>query len=202
MELKTATPKEIDTRLGEIATGRWPLFDKISEARTLIKVSASYSGRLAEGAKKRADEALVIATAKLEAYNAEHEKEESDLNGEFTRRGGWTRYFLVEGGHFHRSTHCSTCRWSTRLGWLPEMSEKDEAKAIEKFGHLVCTVCFPDAPVLGAPIDPSVCEHSGKFVRSVAWGSSYASKMNKCECGNYSVLTSTGKIRKHKPGKN
>jgi hypothetical protein len=202
MDIKTATPKEIDTRLGEIAEGRWPLFDRIAAARRLI-ASADHHQSFRAHCKERGEKALVIATAKLEAYNAEHKEEEDALNAEFRLRGGWTRYYLVAGGHFHRSTHCSTCRWSTRLGWVPEMSDKDEAVAIEKFGHLICTVCFPDAPLIDAPIDPSVCEHSGKYVRECPkYGMSPAQKMNTCECGNHSQLTAGGKIRKHKPGKN
>lgn len=61
----------------------------------------------------------------------------------------WSRFFLVlnNGGHIHSSMQCSTCRWDTRFGWLPELSGLTEADAVESQGAILCTVCFPSAPV-------------------------------------------------------
>lgn len=62
---------------------------------------------------------------------------------------GWSRFFLVtsSAGHVHSSTHCSTCRPTTRFGWLPELSGKDEATAVAELGPTLCSVCYPSAPV-------------------------------------------------------
>lgn len=62
---------------------------------------------------------------------------------------GWSRFFLVTSskGHIHSSMGCSTCRPSTRYGWLPELSGKAEAEAVAECGPALCTVCFPTAPL-------------------------------------------------------
>lgn len=62
---------------------------------------------------------------------------------------GWSRFFLVTSstGHIHSSMHCSTCRPTTTYGWLPELSGKTEAEAVEAHGPALCSVCFASAPV-------------------------------------------------------
>ena len=62
---------------------------------------------------------------------------------------GWSRFFLVtsSAGHIHSSMHCSTCRPTTRYGWLPQYSGKDEDEAVTELGPTLCTVCFPSAPI-------------------------------------------------------
>jgi hypothetical protein len=79
-------------------------------------------------------------------------KEADVYEGEFRRRGGWTRAFLVAGpnGHVHRSMNCSTCNRdgkSTRFAWLPEYSGQAEAGIVEDAGERACTTCYPSAPV-------------------------------------------------------
>ncbi len=61
----------------------------------------------------------------------------------------WSRFFLVTSstGHVHASMHCQTCRWSTTFGWLPDLSGKTEADAVAELGTVLCSVCFPSAPV-------------------------------------------------------
>lgn len=68
---------------------------------------------------------------------------------EFTRRGGWTRAFLVVGngqGHVHSSMGCSTCRPTTQFHWVTEFSDKSEDQIVEAAGERACTVCFSSAP--------------------------------------------------------
>lgn len=62
---------------------------------------------------------------------------------------GWSRFFLVTSstGHVHSSMHCSTCRPTTTYGWLPELSGKTEAEAVEQLGPNLCSICFASAPV-------------------------------------------------------
>lgn len=61
---------------------------------------------------------------------------------------GWSRFFLVTSspGHIHRSMSCSTCRPTTRYGWLPAVSGANEAEAVAEYGPTLCTVCYPSAP--------------------------------------------------------
>lgn len=62
---------------------------------------------------------------------------------------GWSRYFLVtsSSGHVHSSLACSTCYWDTRYAALPELSGLTDADAVAAYGEILCSVCFPDAPV-------------------------------------------------------
>ena len=62
---------------------------------------------------------------------------------------GWSRFFIVAnvGGHIHRKMECSTCYPTTNFGWLPNLSGLTEAEAVEEWGSILCSVCFPDAPV-------------------------------------------------------
>jgi hypothetical protein len=62
---------------------------------------------------------------------------------------GWSRFFLVTSskGHIHSSMNCSTCQWTTTYGWLPDVSGLDEEAAVDAHGALLCTFCFPSAPV-------------------------------------------------------
>lgn len=86
---------------------------------------------------------------------AEAEATRSDLDGqigeleELYAARPWSRFFLVTSstGHVHASMYCSTCRWSTTYGWLPELSGKSEAEAVAELGAVLCSVCFPSAPV-------------------------------------------------------
>jgi hypothetical protein len=61
----------------------------------------------------------------------------------------WSRFFLVlnNNGHIHSSTSCTTCYVTTDFGWLPDLSGLTEADAVEQQGKILCSVCFPSAPV-------------------------------------------------------
>ena len=77
---------------------------------------------------------------------------------------GWQRFFLVE--HIHSSQHCSSFRAGTRINWLPSVSGLTEAEAVAEFGAILCTICFPSAPVEwtgGIPNDGR-CSGSGKSI--------------------------------------
>ena len=58
---------------------------------------------------------------------------------------GWSRFFRVE--HIHSSQNCSSFRPTTRIGWLPTVSGLTEAEAVAAHGAILCTICFPSAPV-------------------------------------------------------
>jgi len=62
---------------------------------------------------------------------------------------GWSRFFLVQNtnGHIHSTMSCSTCFADTDFAWLPELSGLTETDAVEAYGEILCSVCFPSAPV-------------------------------------------------------
>lgn len=110
---------------------------------------------------------------------------------------GWTRFYLVK--HIHRSTHCSSFRDTTRIGWLPNLSGQTEAEAVAEHGAILCTICFPSAPTeytKGLEADPNNC--TGTWDRSKKDGRHLYSPWVTCTCGQTVSVTSTGKLRKHK----
>lgn len=142
--------------------------------------------------EERIVEAEKLAAEKEAAYN-EAEKEYE----------GWSRFFLVK--HIHSNTHCSSFRWNTRIGWLPNVSGLTEAEAVKEHGATLCTICFPSAPVelTTKPVDDTVCPGSGKFVNRDLPNrlGYYSGNWGTCEdCGErVTVVGQSGvKLRKHK----
>jgi len=62
---------------------------------------------------------------------------------------GWSRFFLVTNtnGHIHKTMQCHTCFEDTNFKWLPRLSGLTESDAVQQEGEILCTVCFPTAPV-------------------------------------------------------
>lgn len=60
----------------------------------------------------------------------------------------WSRFYYVQNnnGHIHKDTYCSTCYDTTRFAWLTDLSDQTEAEAVESFGKVLCSVCYPSAP--------------------------------------------------------
>jgi hypothetical protein len=141
------------------------------------------------------------AVAALEANLAE----QRPLNDEFARRGGWTQFFAVEGGHIHRSRHCSTCNRGqnrTKFGWLVDMSGMDETQALTMLAEqacTLCTVCFPNAPIVPTVAVPTHCLGSGKPPVTGTARRAGRSIYGDCTaCPDRLVLTMDGWVRKHK----
>jgi hypothetical protein len=86
--------------------------------------------------------------AKCDEHIAELEAEAAPLHALYSEHR-WSRFFLVlnTNGHIHRDMSCSTCFITTDFGWLPELSGLTEADAVEQQGEILCSVCFPSAPV-------------------------------------------------------
>jgi hypothetical protein len=103
-----------------------------------------YEGRLAPYEQDQAERAL----AKEQEYSDKLDDLRRQADDLETAYAGWSRFFLVTSspGHVHSSMHCSTCRPTTRFGWMPELSGKSEEAAVEELGPTLCTVCFPSAP--------------------------------------------------------
>jgi hypothetical protein len=118
--------------------------------------------------------------------------------------GRWSRFFLVQDGHIHARTSCQSLRPTTRVGWLPELSGESEEDAVKAHGAMLCTFCFPSAPVewtRGKPADPSTCEGSGIYAGEYMTDKQKRlySKYGTCpHCGEGVSVTSTMKFRKHK----
>lgn len=133
------------------------------------------------------------------------------LRAEFDRRGGWTRFYLVQDGHIHKDHACFTLKITTRLSWQPELSGKSEEQAVSELGPFLCTFCFPSAPVdwkqdpaqvqaqaKAKENCPGSGEDASRFMSAAAMRR--ISKYAKCpECGDQVSVTSGWKFRAHKP---
>ena len=115
---------------------------------------------------------------------------------------GWQRFFLVTDGHIHSSTGCSSLRPTTRIGWLPALSGETEAEAVAAHGAMLCTKCFPSAPVeytrgIDKPVPADQCSGSNKYVPNA--NLRLCSPRGNCpECGQTVSVTKIGNARKHK----
>jgi len=123
---------------------------------------------------------------------------------------GWSRFYLVPGGHVHSSRSCSSCNKGdsrTQFAWLPMLSGLTEEDAVASQGAILCTVCFPSAPVewtnahdiAAAARIAARCKGSGKAPASYAVGGRYG-KCAGCDSNQYT--TSRGVIRAHKKESN
>lgn len=61
----------------------------------------------------------------------------------------WSRFYVVDNsnGHIHSSTGCTTCYPTTVFRWVTSLSGQTEAEAVAELGEILCSVCFPSAPV-------------------------------------------------------
>jgi len=120
------------------------------------------------------------------------------------RYEGWSRFFLVPGGHIHSSMYCSTCNKAnqpTEFQWLPELSGLTEDDAVKDYGAILCTVCYPNAPVEftnqyeieKASKDQKRCPSSGT---SVGWNGTRI-RVRCPGCGGQVRTTPNGRIRAH-----
>lgn len=120
---------------------------------------------------------------------------------------GWTRFYLVQ--HIHNSPHCSSFRPTTQIGWLPDVSGLTEAEAVAEHGAILCTKCFPTAPVeltngtLKVAADDSTCPGSGQAYDPAQPNTAryHFGPMATCPtCGELVGLKSRGSslVRKHK----
>lgn len=182
------------SRSGQWATGPE---ETLEELRTAV----------ASGALKPwdADTAQRILTRVDELAGERHQlrEEMADLEAEFRARGGWSRFFLVTssaGGHVHSSMACHTCKPTTEFGWQPQLSGKTEPDAVAEHGAILCTACFPSAPVewtRGREPAADTCPGSGQ-TSSTEPRAMGRSRYGTCPvCGEMQTV-GYGGIRKHK----
>ena len=173
MDLKTATPVEVDTVLYRLYREEGTAKHDVGVAHDSLHYAAGDKRERSKYAglpmwKMTTEEALAAATeiAKGKYYDATQAQKAisqyndavvaldkvrdamKPLNAEFRRRP-WTRAFLVQnaGGHVHSSMSCSTCFPTTWYAWMVDYSGKDETEIVEAAGEAACTICYPSAPV-------------------------------------------------------
>ncbi len=177
----------------------WPLDARATEASVRAKLAA---GTLPAWDQRSAERTLVSLDA-VKADRAAAREAAAPLNAQWQERQ-WSRFWLVSNtnGHIHKHTACSTCRVTTRFGWLTDLSGLTEADAVAAHGPLLCTVCYPSAPLdwtVGLPpkVDPDACTGTSPVPGTVT--RRYRSAHGKCaECQTTQVVTTTGRVRKHK----
>jgi len=162
LDLRTQAPSQIDAVLADLDYERYAaMIRKIDLWRAADKARnyVHYDWRT-RTSRPRPD---LKRAAELEALAQEQEAIESakgdemvPYQEEFSRRGGWTRAFLVVTsgtGHVHSSQRCHTCYPTTQFHWVTKLSGHDEAEIVEAAGERACTVCYPSAPayVLNRP---------------------------------------------------
>lgn len=178
--------------------GDWPTTDEeaVKLAEELLVDASAPDWKV--GHMRRAVDGLREASEVLEAARAAL----VPLDAEWDRRGGWSRFFVVQNnnGHVHRSTNCSTCYPRTVYGWLTELSGLTEADAVEAHGTILCSVCFPSAPVewtVGRQA-PMGCAGSGRPAAGPVDRVGMRLYGECSECHTRQLVTNSG-IRKHKP---
>ena len=175
IQIDTATPPEIDEQLAELWQEASKLRADLANTKLSIAHSVGirphYVTRNRREVRETIEELLEMTAAKLadddtppwtrtsieesvarwhelKAKLAENGKQAEPLEARFDR-APWSRFFLVtnQGGHIHSSMRCSTCRPTTLFNWLPTLSGLSEKDAVEAHGAILCSVCFPSAPV-------------------------------------------------------
>lgn len=138
MDITTATPAEIDTRIAAIAVRLAEIEMGFKRADYIL--TSLYVSR----------EEIAKAEAQVKALNAEQTElldELAPLN-EAYRAQRWTRYYLVlnNNGHVHTSTECETCFADTSFGWLTQFSGTEHDEMGKLSGMDACARCFPNLP--------------------------------------------------------
>lgn len=214
MDLTTATPAEIDEAWAEALAPVRALEVKLGRARKEADHVREQAERFPGFSvyENAADEAETHRALVEEQADAAHAILNGPFADEWDRRGGWTRYYLVPGGHLHRYACHTLTPGRTLVGLLTEASGLDNGEVVAKYDATACTKCFADAPVAGklAPEEEGFCKHSGTYageslVQPEKWGNgrwalAAVAPGVRCECGYVGSITKSGKFRKHKAG--
>ncbi|MFJ4680603.1 hypothetical protein [Kitasatospora sp. NPDC088783] len=153
--------------------------------------------------------ALTAGLEELEANRAliaDLEKLSGLPDAEWRRRGMWSRFFLVTssaGGHIHSSTACGSTRFTTTFVWLPDLAGSTEEQAVAAQGPLLCTRCFPTAPLewtRGTKQDRPKCDGASELPEPGTARRRGMKYWGKCTgCDETFELTTAGRIRRHGP---
>jgi len=163
--LSEQTPAEIDTQLFPILYKIGVALDRINSTQEQIR----YYTHDAHGRECREVPAnLAKLLENLRESLKEVQAEAAPFEGEYKRRGGWSRVFhVVNGdGHTHSSMRCQTCRMTTLFSRRPELSGLNKDEIIAAIGETACTVCYPDAPL--NPDYIKACQRSAEEKERIA----------------------------------
>lgn len=138
MDIATAAPVEIDTRIAEINRLIQDLEHNFKRLDYIIKNPLS-------------EQALAKAEADAKELAERHfilDNELMMLHAEYNGRGGWNRFYLVtnSNGHVHTTMDCDTCFDTTDFGWLVQFSGTDREEMGKLAGMDACARCFPGLP--------------------------------------------------------
>jgi hypothetical protein len=172
---------------------RWPTSTPEAEAQIRAKIADP----LTMPWQRSEMEKQLVRIERLRAEWDEIRTRELPLIAEYDRLR-WPRFFLVtssSGGHIHRDMHCSTCYPDTRYAWLPQLSGLTEADAVAAKGPLLCSVCYPSAPLewtIGETkrVDPRVCPGTSQFVAG-------RGRVACPVCSTWVGRSASGLIRRH-----
>ena len=144
MDLTTKTPVEIDRELSrqlDLLNNAMYRIDRIDQE---IKVLDKESAEAPKAERINLCDERQKLTEKTQAIMAEIGPGQE----EFNRRGGWNRFYMVEGGHLHLSTSCCSCYSTTQFGWVVDRSGTSYEDIVKVYGEVICTVCIASAPVM------------------------------------------------------
>ena len=194
-----AKAREIDTEVAILWDEYWTVATKAVDLEKAANKSEKVIGQYP--AHRRDDIRSRIANQRFQAANLRVEAEplrQAAIKFDKDNYTGWTRFYLVQ--HIHNSTHCSSFRPTTRIGWLPDVSGLTEAEAVAAHGETLCTICFPSAPVAltTKAADPEVCTGTRDHSQPSRTGYYRGNWATCSDCGQQITLTSTGNLRKHK----
>lgn len=135
MDLTTATPVEIDTRIVDLMRQLAPVTRDLVYYNKCLHEANTYPHRREE-ARTKIDALRVqrdTIKAQMEPLEAEY------------RRRRWARYYRVQnnGGHVHNTTACRYTHRTTEFGWLPQVSGFTAEQVVEMAGRYTCLGCFP-----------------------------------------------------------
>lgn len=232
--MTTTSPAVIDTRIAELNSElartrsqidyqRGQMHDLAGDnrrKRTMVFVQAI---RIVKDKYPTSYERIMTSIKEAEAKVESLRAELAPLNAAYEAER-WSRFYLVPGGHIHSSMYCSTCnkvtskrgdysQSLTNFTWLTDLSGLTEEDAVKAHGALLCTVCYPTAPVhwtnaleeAAKARKAAQCPGSGTYLdRNKPYRTGYYSgNWGTCpECDARPSVTSTGKLRAHKPEKN
>lgn len=172
--LATLTPPEVDTILADLWTRRATAHAHLASA---LSIGERYPHQRDDVRIEGLRTAIRLLDREARPYEAEYA----------ARR--WSRFFLVRAsnGHIHSSMDCTTCFTTTQFGWLPALSGLTEADAVADQGEILCSICFPSAPVAWTS-GTSRADQAAKAERAAAKADRAAKKLAKALLPDGSAL--------------
>lgn len=131
-----------------------------------------------------------------------------ELNKQYTN---WRRFWLVPGGHLHDEYNCSSCHKAgkiTEMSWIHDLSGLTLEAAVDQYGKIICTICYPEAPTdWSSQVDGQAsreegrCSGSGKPDKNGEFDYRRRTSYGTCpDCdGRFVISPASGVLRAHKP---